>query len=131
MQYNRKLLISSAGSRKATVWPKSTILWSEFADRLKTPVRSSETYEQYLAMTKAQQAELKDVGGFVGGTFMGDRRKPEYAEGRARQMIFCGAWMDLGARQLYTAPVNMQIMRHGSVSSYLWTAHLRRTSTSL
>ena len=82
MQYNRKLLISSAGSRKATVWPKSTILWSEFADRLKTPVRSSETYEQYLAMTKAQQAELKDVGGFVGGTFMGDRRKPEYAEGR-------------------------------------------------
>ena len=82
MQYNRKLLISSAGSRKATVWPKSTILWSEFADRLKTPVRSSETYEQYLAMTKAQQAELKDAGGFVGGTFMGDRRKPEYAEGR-------------------------------------------------
>ena len=67
MQYNRKLLISSAGSRKATVWPKSTILWSEFADRLKTPVRSSETYEQYLAMTKAQQAELKDAGGFVGG----------------------------------------------------------------
>lgn len=52
MQYNRKLLISSAGSRKVTVWPKSTILWSEFADRLKTPVRSSETYEQYLAMTK-------------------------------------------------------------------------------
>ena len=38
--------------------------------------------EQYLAMSKAQQAELKDVGGFVGGTFLGNRRKPEYAEGR-------------------------------------------------
>jgi putative DNA primase/helicase len=33
-------------------------------------------------MGKAQQAELKDVGGFVGGTFKNDRRKPEYAEGR-------------------------------------------------
>lgn len=82
MQYNRKLQISTAGSRKATHWPKSSILWSEFIDRLKTPVRSSETYEQYLAMGKAQQAELKDVGGFVGGTFKNDRRKPEYAEGR-------------------------------------------------
>ncbi|MFR2646658.1 MAG: VapE domain-containing protein [Blautia coccoides] len=82
MQYNRKLQISTAGSRKATQWPASSILWSEFVEKLKTPVRSSETYEEYLAMPKAQQAELKDVGGFVGGTFAGGRRKPECAEGR-------------------------------------------------
>ena len=82
MQYNRKLLISTAGSRKATVWPKSTILWSEFVDRLKTPVRGAETLESYLNLTKTQQAELKDVGGFVGGTFTGDRRKPGCTEGR-------------------------------------------------
>lgn len=82
MQYNRKLLISTAGSRKATVWPKSTILWSEFVDRLKTPVRGAETLESYLKLTKTQQAELKDVGGFVGGTFTGDRRKPGCTEGR-------------------------------------------------
>lgn len=82
MQHNRKLMISTAGSRKATHWPKSSILWSEFVEKLKTPVRSSETMEQYLAMSKSQQAELKDVGGFVGGSFMGDRRKPDCAEGR-------------------------------------------------
>lgn len=82
MQNNRMLKISTAGSRKATSWPESSILWSEFAEKLKTPVRSSETYNQYLCITKAQQAELKDVGGFVGGTFSGGRRKPEYAEGR-------------------------------------------------
>ena len=35
MQYNRKLQISMAGSRKATMWPKSTILWSEFVEKLK------------------------------------------------------------------------------------------------
>jgi predicted P-loop ATPase len=38
--------------------------------------------EQYLAYSKAQQDELKDVGGFVGGTFAGDRRKASYVEGR-------------------------------------------------
>ena len=82
MQNNRKLKISTAGSRKATSWPKSSILWSEFVEKLKTPVRSTETMEQYLCMTKAQQAELKDVGGFVGGTFTGGRRKSGCVEGR-------------------------------------------------
>lgn len=82
MQNNRKLQISTAGSRRASYWPKSEILWSEFTEKLKTPVRSTETLEQYLAFPKSQQDELKDVGGFVGGTFLGGRRKPECAEGR-------------------------------------------------
>lgn len=82
MENNRKLMISTAGSRKATHWPKSSILWSEFTEKLKTPVRSNETMEAYLAMGKAAQAELKDVGGFVGGTFKNDRRKAAYVEGR-------------------------------------------------
>ncbi|WP_394523693.1 VapE domain-containing protein [Lacrimispora sp. JR3] len=82
MQNNRKLQISTAGSRKATHWPRSIIMWSEFVDRLKNPVRSTETLEQYLSYTRGQQDELKDVGGFVGGTLIGDRRKACYVEGR-------------------------------------------------
>ena len=82
MQYNRKLQISTAGTRKATHWPKSEIMWSEFAEKLKTPVRGTETLEQYLALPKSQQDELKDVGGFVGGTFAGDRRKAANVTGR-------------------------------------------------
>lgn len=82
MEYNRRLLISMAGSRKAVSWPKAGIFWSEFTEKLKTPVRGTETLEEYLAMPKGQQGELKDVGGFVGGTFKGDRRKAAYAEGR-------------------------------------------------
>jgi len=82
MQNNKQLQISSAGSRKATSWPRSEILWSEFVDRLKTPVRSPETIEEYLTLPKMKQAELKDVGGFVGGTFAGDRRKSAFVEGR-------------------------------------------------
>lgn len=82
MQNNRMLQISTGGSRKAVHWPKSSILWSEFAKKLKTPVRSSETQEQYLAYPKPQQDELKDVGGFVGGAFISDRRKASDVAGR-------------------------------------------------
>lgn len=82
MQYNRMLRISTAGSRKATHWPKSEILWSEFVEKLKTPVRGMETLEEYLSLPKSRQDELKDVGGFVGGTFAGERRKAANVEGR-------------------------------------------------
>ena len=82
MEHNRMLQISTAGNRKATYWPKSEILWSDFTDKLKTPVRGMETLDQYLALPKSRQDELKDVGGFVGGTFTGDRRKAACVEGR-------------------------------------------------
>lgn len=82
MQNDRRLQISTAGSRKSTNWPRSGIFWSEFIEKLKTPVRSTENLEEYLNLPKARQDELKDVGGFVGGIFAGDRRKASLAEGR-------------------------------------------------
>jgi putative DNA primase/helicase len=82
VQNNRKLLICTGGSRKATYWPENSILWSEFTERLKTPVRGTETLDQYLALPKSEQSELKDVGGFVGGTFRENRRKAAYVQGR-------------------------------------------------
>jgi putative DNA primase/helicase len=82
MQNNRELQISTAGSRKATYWPRNVLMWSEFVERLRTPQRGTETLEQYLAFPKARQDELKDVGGFVGGTFSGNRRKAANVEGR-------------------------------------------------
>lgn len=82
MQYNRMLHISTAGSRKAVQWPESAILWSEFLEKLKTPVRSTESLDEYLAYPKARQDELKDVGGFVGGTLSGNRRKAVNVTGR-------------------------------------------------
>lgn len=82
MQNNRKLQISMAGTRRTKHWPKSTILWSEFVEKLKNPVRSTETMDEYLSLPKSQQDELKDVGGFVGGTFEHDIRKAAYVTGR-------------------------------------------------
>ena len=82
MENNRMLLISAAGTRKTKHWPRSEMLWSEFTERLRTPARSTETLEEYLAYTKQRQDDLKDVGGFVGGTFANDIRKAAYVEGR-------------------------------------------------
>lgn len=82
MQNNRELHISTAGNRKALQWQNSAILWSEFVEKLKTPTRSTETLEEYMRLPKPQRDELKDVGGFVGGTLTGGRRKPACVEGR-------------------------------------------------
>ena len=78
MQNNRKIRISVAGTRKTKHWPRTEIFWSEFVDQLRIPVRSPESMEEYLALPKARQDELKDVGGFVGGTFTHDIRKAAY-----------------------------------------------------
>lgn len=82
MQNNRKMQISMAGTRKTKYWPKTEIFWSEFVERLKTPVRSTETLEEYLKFPKTKQDELKDVGGFVGGIFENDIRKSAYVQGK-------------------------------------------------
>lgn len=83
LQFDRPITISAAGSRNAVKWPNQTIYISELYDRLAVPVRSTETLMEYLRMTKPQQDNLKDVGGFVGGVVRGGgRRKGNAIDGR-------------------------------------------------
>lgn len=82
MQNDRKLAISIGDSRKSTNWQRIEFLWSEFIDRLRTPIRTAETLEEYLNMNRAAQGQLKDVGGFVGGTLNGPQRKAAAVAGR-------------------------------------------------
>lgn len=82
MNFDRQIIISAAGSRKATRWPAQQIYWSEMVDKLRTAVRGTETLEQYLKLPKPQQDDLKDVGGFVGGTLKDNRRKASNVTGR-------------------------------------------------
>ncbi|WDL99645.1 virulence-associated E family protein [Alicyclobacillus sp. ALC3] len=82
MQYDKQLTISAAGSRRSTHWPAQQVWWSELTERLKVPTRGTETLAEYLALSKSKQDDLKDVGGFVGGTFTGNRRKASSVAGR-------------------------------------------------
>ncbi|MCL2212837.1 MAG: virulence-associated E family protein, partial [Oscillospiraceae bacterium] len=82
MQHDRLITITSAGNRWSKNWQPQQMLLSELWERLRTPVRSSEKLSDYLSMKKAQQDELKDVGGYVGGTLNSPRRKSANVTGR-------------------------------------------------
>lgn len=83
MLNNDKLLhITTGASRKAVVWTAQEIMWSELCEKLSIPTRSTETLQTYMSLPKSKQDELKDVGGFVGGTLLGDRRKASEVVGR-------------------------------------------------
>lgn len=79
---DKKIIIATAGSRKSTHWVNQELMWSEFCSKLRMPVRSKEGLQEYLGYTKAKQDELKDVGGFVGGSLAGERRKASAITGR-------------------------------------------------
>ena len=72
---DRKIIISVGASRKSTNWQRQEINYSDFIEKLKRPIRSSETLEEYLKLPKSKQDDLKDVGGFVAGALKGSRRK--------------------------------------------------------
>ena len=82
MSKNRTLTISVGNSRKATHWSACDISWPDLTERLRNPIRGSESHTAYMRMPKAQQDELKDVGGFVGGTLRNGRRKRGCVTGR-------------------------------------------------
>lgn len=82
MQNDRQITISCGNSRKAVDWRQETLLISELWDKLRVPARGKETVAQYLGLKKPQQDELKDVGGFVGGSLNGPRRKARNVTGR-------------------------------------------------
>lgn len=82
MLYDRQITISVGASRRATNWQAQTLTLSELYDRLRLPAKSTETMAEYLALSKGQQDNLKDVGGYVVGTLNGPRRKAGAVTGR-------------------------------------------------
>lgn len=79
---NRNITISTGTSRKSLNWVNSKLTWADFVEKLKTPQRTEESFEEFMKFTKSKQDELKDVGGFVGGSIKGSRRKNANIESR-------------------------------------------------
>ena len=67
VQNDKALDIALGNSRKTKTWKNKTVRWSELLDRLSTATRTPEAMAEYKAMTRDQQSQIKDVGGFVGG----------------------------------------------------------------
>lgn len=67
VQNDKALDIALGNSRKTKTWKNKTMLWSELLDRFANTTRTPETVAEYKAMSRNQQSDVKDCGGFVGG----------------------------------------------------------------
>ncbi|MDO5829136.1 MAG: hypothetical protein Q4Q25_03195 [Methanocorpusculum sp.] len=68
------IAISTGESRKSTTWKPEEISWTEFCQRFNEPEVTQETVDEWQQMTRDERANVKDVGGFVGGVVAGGRR---------------------------------------------------------
>ena len=77
-----RIQIATGNSRMEKRWNNVEMELDEFINRISHTIRTAETVEQYMKMTKAKQDAIKDVGGFVGGRLKGGRRKKDCVEFR-------------------------------------------------
>jgi putative DNA primase/helicase len=75
MAIMRELKIALGNSRQAKFWSNKTMSFDDICDRLKTPIRTTETAEEYAKLPKPKRDEIKDKGGFVGGHLRDNLRK--------------------------------------------------------
>lgn len=74
LKYNRDLNIATGLGRRQKIWDNKKIEWSHLVRKLSQTIRTNETVAQYRKMSRTQQSEIKDVGGFVGGYLDKGRR---------------------------------------------------------
>ena len=74
MKHDGVLTIATGRSRNETNWKPERMTWEGLVDRLSRPVITKETSAQYQAMSRDERGNTKDVGGFVGGMFSGNRK---------------------------------------------------------
>ncbi len=85
IKFDGSLPIAAGKNRMEKHWKNKTMTWSSLLKRLETVTRTTETYREYMAMPKAEQDQIKDVGGFIGGSLKDGRRKAENVQ--VRQLV--------------------------------------------
>lgn len=82
LQYDGKLWISTGSSRFSKHWRNQERSWSAILSQLQKPTRTPETQAEYKKMSKAEQNQAKDHGGFVGGVLKDGKRGSHNVESR-------------------------------------------------
>lgn len=59
------------------MWNRATVTWEELVTKLSTPLKTKETSGEFANMSKSEQDNIKDVGGFVGGKLRDGIRKSD------------------------------------------------------
>ena len=77
LTHDKLLTIAVAASRRETTWKEKEVLWSGILRKISATHRTAETHKEYLAASKPRQSEIKDVGGFVGGSLANGKRSKQ------------------------------------------------------
>lgn len=72
---NQKIKIAVCNRKTDKKYHNQEPDWDDIVGRNRTPIRTSETVEEYPKLPKKQRDERKDHGGFVGGWLKGGSRK--------------------------------------------------------
>ena len=70
-----ELDLATAHSRLSKKWKNKKWKWSDIVARCSETKRTGESMRDFLKMTREEQSDIKDVGGFVGGYLSGGTRK--------------------------------------------------------
>ena len=82
IKYDGSISLASGKSKKEIHWKNKNMLYSALVEKLSTTTRTPETYGEYNKMPKTDRDNIKDVGGFVGGSLKNGRRKAENVANR-------------------------------------------------
>jgi putative DNA primase/helicase len=77
MKHDGKINIATGRMAGSLVWKNATMLYSEFAKKIREAHHTNETYKEFMSASKAEQGKIKDVGGYVGGYLRAGKRSPQ------------------------------------------------------
>ena len=75
LKYDFTVDLATAHTRTSKKWRNRHWQWSELLERCSETKRTGETAAEYARMSREEQSNIKDVGGFVGGYLSGGIRK--------------------------------------------------------
>lgn len=82
IKYDGQISIATGRNKTSKQWKNKNMLYSALVEKLSTTTRTPETYAEYKKLPKSERDNLKDVGGFVGGSLKNGRRKAENVANR-------------------------------------------------
>ena len=77
-----EIIITEFQNRKKSLGKIVHTTWEDLVERLKDPVITEESIDEYAAMTNEEKTETKDCGGYVAGEFEGGKRSKENLKSR-------------------------------------------------
>ena len=111
------IVITEFQNRMKPIGKVKHTTWEDLIERLKNPVITKETLDEYRSMTNEDRTEVKDVGGYVAGEFESGRRSKDKLKSRYILTIDADDATD------------HDVDDYESMEDYVFFAHTTHTST--